>query len=134
METRLWDLRDLPYQPAAGHTYCERGSRSREVEYTPIGPDNEDVVVNGEVFAVAAAYVESDGAGWEIFEKTLYDGPGLRMPLSVTGLVWRYLYTWLEQADLVAGGGEVGRNLFVNCVHMLAFVVFSSVCCRCLLV
>lgn len=48
------------------------------IKHEPIGSEDEDVRIDGQILAVAAANVESNGSDGELLKKTLDDGPRLQ--------------------------------------------------------
>lgn len=77
----------------------------------PVAANDEDVIVHGEVFAISAANVQPNGARRERREKGRDNRP-----------------------RLVAGGGKVRGNLFVDRMDVFLFVVlgFGDGIFRCL--
>lgn len=49
----------------------------RDISYVPIGRNDKDVTVHGQVFAIATADVETDRAGCQSLQKTFNDRPRL---------------------------------------------------------
>jgi len=46
----------------------------------PIRSNYKDILVDGEVFAIAAAHIDTDGTGLQVLEESLHNGPWLEKP------------------------------------------------------
>jgi hypothetical protein len=88
--------------------------------------NNEDIRIDGQIFAVSTANVESYRSRSQLFEELLNDRPWLGKK-AVRRESDEVLQT--VESHLVASGREVRCNLLVYIVHVLSFILCSSLFC-----